>query len=164
MTRNVSMKYWKKPQTTGLLSCLCSFFHVSRLKPKYLCWHGLSRVMQVKDAWLAEIPFLEGKSWNECCPAALLILLWDAATDSDSPLTAIACCLAFRTRSPARLCALDNLWGVEPIHLGIVQAARQMPWGKKYLLRCLQTFHFPEALFEGKKSNWAWGKVSEISL
>lgn len=65
------------PNWTAFLFVL-SFFHISRLKPKCPCWHGLSRWIQVKDAWLAEIPFLEGKSWNQRCPAAPLILLWDA--------------------------------------------------------------------------------------
>lgn len=90
--------------------------------------------MQVKEAWLAEIPVLEGKSWNKHCPVAPLILLWDDTSDSDSLLTAIACCLAFQTWSPARLCTLDRLGHMEPIRLGTVQITMRMSQGKKYLL------------------------------
>lgn len=158
---NVSMKYWIKPNWAAFLFVLVFFTSVD-LSPRILAdvvWADWCRWKN----WLAEICFLEGKSWNECCPAPL-ILLWDATSDSDSLLAPITHTSAFQTRSPARLCMADSLWSVEPIHLGIVQATRQMAWGEKYFLRCLLTFHFPDTLFEEKNSNWTLGKVSEVIL
>lgn len=83
-------------------------------------------------------------------------------SDSESLLTAIARSLPFRIRSPARLCAPGSP-RAHPLGKGAVQATRQTVRGRKCLLRCVRAVHFPKTLFEGKNSNWTWGKLSELA-
>lgn len=149
MRHNVSVKYWKNKKAN--LHCFLIyvvFFHVSRLKPMYPCWHSLSRLMQVKEAWLAEIPFWEGKSRQERCLAAPLISLWDAASDGDILLTAVARRLAVQARSPARPCAPGGLWACP---LGDCAGCRADGTGLKAFTEVPLNLSLPRGSFWGEK-------------
>lgn len=155
---------WNTKKNTGLLSCLCRFLHISRLKPTYPCQRGLSRLTQVKDTWLAEIPYLEEKSWSKRCPATLLILLWDAASDSDS---ADSNCSPSGSFGPGHWqgCALliaSEVWSLSTWELcrppGRWCGVKSIYWDAFEPFTSLRLF------LRWKNSNWTWRKVSEVSL